>query len=165
MLFTPILPLPGTICPSVPAAGNARRIYWTKVCLCSWWSEKRLLSDGNNNNFFFSPNQIIYLSRWNGNSAVSSESFKTKLMKHTHKLRHSEASKSFFPSLRGVAFSLRRVRRTHACLKCHVSVAEPARLCSTGKYTVFFPLDLVMCVSSYHHPLFYFNRDQATLAT
>lgn len=115
--------------------------------------------------FFFSPNQIIYLSRWNGNSAVSSESFKTKLMEHTHKLRHSEASKSFFPSLRGVAFSLQRVRRTHACLKCHVSVAEPARLCSTGKYTVFFPLDLVMCVSSYHHPLFYFNRDQATLAT
>lgn len=43
------------------------------------------------------------------------QSFKTKLMELTRKPRRREASKPFFPSLRGVAFPLQHVKRTHTC--------------------------------------------------
>lgn len=58
-------PHPSSLCQAqfVPATGNARRGYWTKVCLCSWGCEKRSLLDGNDNSFFFffppQPNHLF----------------------------------------------------------------------------------------------------------
>lgn len=71
-------------------------------------------------------------------------------MECTCKLRRREARKSFFPSLRGAAVSLKHVV-PRECLKCPGSVTELLFRWHHGKRTGFIPLYLVMCAPCHRH--------------